>query len=244
MHDLETFSLSDMVACGMSIRQLAEDCDTLEEAANRFVDFIYENFRDGETGERNCVLVRFFQTVPYRDLDPELKAFARGVMGNPEFVKDDTRRLTLLATRGDEAAWNSRFTSMEHRAIPLPSPEIVRQFPMIAQLISQFGIEIESLFRRDQAMFLESMGSNYNVFHVPQARGSEVIPAQAEFIERYGVESVLGFGGLLPDGELFAFILFSRAPVSRDTADAFSTVSLSAKLAVLPFIERGAVFES
>ena len=59
----------------------------------------------------------------------------------------------------------------------------------------------------------------------------------------YGVKSALGFGGMLPSGGLFAVILFSRAPISRETAALFQTVALNAKLAVLPFA-AGPIFRS
>ena len=40
---------------------------------------------------------------------------------------------------------------------------------------------------------------------------------------------------MLPSGDLFAVVLFSRTPISRETATLFQTVALSVKLAVLPF---------
>lgn len=61
------------------------------------------------------------------------------------------------------------------------------------------------------------------------------MPAQEGFVLPYGVRSVLGFGGLLPGGDLFVVILFSRVPISREVADLFRPLALSAKLAVLPF---------
>jgi hypothetical protein len=75
----------------------------------------------------------------------------------------------------------------------------------------------------------------FNVFHVPNAVGSPYIPAQKEFVIPYGVQSVLGFGGLLAPGELFATILFSRTPIPRDVADLFKSLALNVKVAMLPF---------
>jgi hypothetical protein len=66
----------------------------------------------------------------------------------------------------------------------------------------------------------------------PQA--TEYIPAQ-EFGVPYCVRSVVGFGGFLPPGELFAVVLFSRVPVSRDTAALFRALALRVRLAFLPF---------
>ena len=57
----------------------------------------------------------------------------------------------------------------------------------------------------------------------------------------FGIESGLGFGGVLPTGDLFAVCLFSRVPISRTTAELFRPLALHVKLAVLPF-DGGPVF--
>jgi hypothetical protein len=58
----------------------------------------------------------------------------------------------------------------------------------------------------------------------------------------FGIRSVVGFGGLLPDGELIATLLFSRVPVAPETAQMFATIALSVELAALPHVD-GATFE-
>jgi len=52
---------------------------------------------------------------------------------------------------------------------------------------------------------------------------------------------VLGFGGLLPSGNLFAIILFLKVQIPHSTAQMFSTLALNVKTALLAF-DRGAVF--
>jgi hypothetical protein len=49
------------------------------------------------------------------------------------------------------------------------------------------------------------------------------------------VRSVLGFGGLLPPGEPFATIIFSRTPIPREVADRFKPLALNVKVALLAF---------
>jgi len=51
----------------------------------------------------------------------------------------------------------------------------------------------------------------------------------------FGIRSVIGFGGMLPSGNLFAVILFTKVPIPRETADLFRPLALSVKLAILPF---------
>ena len=45
---------------------------------------------------------------------------------------------------------------------------------------------------------------------MPEAAGSPYIPAQEDFVQPVGIRSVLGFGGMLPGGDIFVVILFSR----------------------------------
>ncbi|WP_421655982.1 hypothetical protein [Leptothermofonsia sp. ETS-13] len=150
--------------------------------------------------------------------------------------------LTLLATAGDHPDWNNRYRSRGHQAIPLISKELVAQFPMISQFIRQLGLEISTVVQPDPDLVIDLEQKTFNVFHVPEAQGSPFVPAQAGFVIPYGVRSVLGFGGLLPSGNLLAIIMFSKTPISRDTADMFKTLALNAKMALLPF-EGTAVFE-
>jgi hypothetical protein len=80
------------------------------------------------------------------------------------------------------------------------------------------------------------------VFHVDDAVGSPYIPAQAQFVGRYSIRSVVGFGGSLTAGDLFAVILFTRTFVSPATADRFRTIALDVKGCFLPFLE-GPIFD-
>ena len=75
----------------------------------------------------------------------------------------------------------------------------------------------------------------FNVFHVAEAVGSPSIPAQQDFVIPAGIRSCLGFGGMLPRGDLFALIMFSRVSIPYKTAAMFKTLSLSVKSAILPF---------
>ena len=46
---------------------------------------------------------------------------------------------------------------------------------------------------------------------------------------RYGIQSVVGFGGLLINGDLFAVILFTTVRVSSASADRFRTLALDVR---------------
>lgn len=244
-YDLHRFELSDMITLGSELRQLHSDGESMEESSAAIVRYLYEHLQDPSTGEKNCVLVRMFKTHRFGDLEPELQKFARAAATDAEGtvspdLNDDTRCLTLLATAGARGEWNRRGTSAGHQAIPLVTEEVVRQAPMVAQLIQQIGVDIAQVVGKKNAIVLDDDEQNYNVFHVPEAEGSAFVPGQA-FVQESGVRSVLGFGGLFPSGELFAVIIFSRVYIPRETAEMFRTLALGVKLALLPYV-RGQVF--
>jgi hypothetical protein len=175
--------------------------------------------------------------MPFEELQPEQQQFVEGILGqSPQFA--GMKCLTLLASAGVEDEWNSRHQSAGHKALPLPSAESVARSPMIAQLIRQLGVEVTTLLASDQRLMVEMDQHSFNVFYVPDAIGSPYIPAQSEFVEPHGIRSVLGFGGVLPSGELYAMILFTRVPVARQVAELFKTLSLNLKMALLPFVDR------
>ena len=132
----------------------------------------------------------------------------------------------MLGTIGDQEQWNSRARSAGHQAIPLASAEIVSGIPMIARLINQFGIDIGAVMRPDPMLIGDLSKKTFNTFYVPEAAGSPYIPAQDDFVIRYGIKSVLGFGGVLSSGELFAVIMFSKVSISSKTAEIFKQRSL------------------
>ncbi len=240
MFDLSNFCLSDMVQCSAALRRMADGASSMEEAANRMVGFLYRELGNSLTAERSCALVRLFKTHPLMELPPDIQAFARRRLGtHKEFA--EMKCLTLLATAGDLPEWNSRRSSTSYQGIPLAGSEFVAQFPMVAQLLTQFGGEVNWLPSLDPGLLVDLEQRTYNVFYVPEARGSSYVPAQDEFVLRYGIKSVLGIGGLLPSGHPFAIMLFSKVFIPRETADLFRTLAVSVKAALLSF-DSGCVF--
>ena len=94
---------------------------------------------------------------------------------------------------------------------------------MISNLVNQLGLEVTEFLNPSPSMMLDIDQRTYNVFHVPVA---------------LGIKSCIGFGGMLPSGNLLAVIMFCKTPVESVVASMFRTVSLSAKLALLPFEDQ------
>lgn len=235
--DLARFSLHEMLQCKTGLVQAAAGSDTMEDAARAVARYLYDQCGTSGAAERACALVRVYKTHAYGQLPLDLRTFA-DTAGQTGPYRPGVKCLTLLATVGDEPAWNSRRSSRGHQAIPLPSAGIVDQAPMIAQLVKQMGLEVETLINPSPELLRELEGKTFNVFHVTHALNSPFIPAQRDFVVPHRIRSVLGFGGLLRSGDLFAVIMFSRENIPRETADRFRGIALDVKAIFFPFEAR------
>lgn len=238
---LDTFNLNDMIQCGQDVRGMT-DSRSMEAVSQRLTEYLYGALIDAE-GRPACALVRCFKTSPSNSLPAELRSL-HSVHSNSTDNSEpmlETPFLVLLGTKGEDSKWCDRRRSAGHQAIPLQSVEAVGKAPMIAQLFEEMGLRVAEVLAPSDSFLLESEKRAFNVFHVPVALGSRYVPGQS-FVREHGVASVLGFGGLLPTGDLFALILFAKVPITRAVAELFRTVALNAKLALLPFA-RGPIFE-
>ena len=168
MYDLTRFTQSEATECGNALRALGSAASSMETAANNIAQHLYNNVINSETNEKACALIRFYKTHPYGQLASGLQEFACGIMGGaPE--SQDMKCLTMMATAGEHADWNSRSTSSGHRAIPLASADFVGGIPMIAQLVSQFGIEMGSVISPDPNVIGDLAPQTFNTFHIADA---------------------------------------------------------------------------
>ncbi|MFO0775842.1 MAG: PAS domain-containing sensor histidine kinase [Nitrospiraceae bacterium] len=231
--DLADFSVRDMAECGALLRACGRQAGSLQEVVQELTQFLLHRFCAPGTTDPQCVLVRGFVTQPFSRLDPTERALAeKGLGRSPR--SPDMKCLTLMGSSGIQPEWNDRTNSRRYRAIPLVSEQFVGQFPMFSQLLHQFGVKIQPRLRPDSDLLVDWEERTHNVFYVPDAVHSPFVPVQQDFVVRYGVQSVLGFGGVLPSRELCAFVLFSRTRIPAATADFFRTLALGAKLALIP----------
>jgi hypothetical protein len=237
--DLTHFTMSDMTRLARELRDAASGAASMQEVAEREVRLLFDRTRAPGGEQPACALVRFYKTHRLGGLTPPLQAFANGLASGAA-LSPDVKCLTLLATAGIRPEWNAPAGSRGHQAIPLVSEEMVRGAPMISQLITQFGLEVATVLSPQPELMEELGRRSYNVFFVPQAAGSSSIPAQ-DFVARENIASVLGIGGMLPSGDLYSIVLFSRVSIPPDVAEMFKTVALNVKLSILPF-ETGQVF--
>ncbi|MDR4509913.1 MAG: hypothetical protein MRJ65_17040 [Candidatus Brocadiaceae bacterium] len=237
MYDFTKFTLQDMTNIGEALQQLEFKAKNINELTNMMTQYFFDHFIDKQTGKKSCALVRFFMTYPYNSLDIELRNSAdKMLQGQP--APQEMKCLVLLATTGIQPEWNSTIHSKDHRVLPLPSEEMLKRNLMVNEFIYQFGMDISQVLHPDPKIAIELEGKIFNVYHVPEAIGSPYIPAQDEFVIPFGIKSALGLGGMLPTGNLFALLIFSKTKIPRNTAELFKNIALSARIAVLPFISE------
>jgi hypothetical protein len=230
--DLGDFTLGQMLRCGLDIRKATKMATGMEAAARAIVRHLYEATGANERGEPTCPLVRFYKTHPLEMLTADLRQHVEE--SSPVPLGSATPCLTLLATAGEEPDWNDRRRSEAHRAIPLASAEAVSEAPMISRLLEQFGVNLSTLLDENADESEGSEGRNYDIFYVADAAGSPYIPAQ-DFVRDHAIASVVGFGGVLRTGDMFAVILFSRTPVPVESAQRFKPVALDVRSALFRF---------
>ncbi|MCF6148742.1 MAG: hypothetical protein E3K37_08795 [Candidatus Kuenenia sp.] len=237
MFDLTKFSLQDMSEIGDALQQLELKAKNIDQLSSMMVQYFFENLIDKRTGEKSCILVRFFMTYPYLSLDAELRQLV-DTMSHGQPVPQEMKCLVLLATAGVKPEWNSTAHSKGHRVLPLQSEDMLKKNIMVHQFIDQMGMGISNVLNPDPKLASELEGRIFNVYHVPDALGSPYIPAQEEFVVPYGIKSAMGFGGMLPTGNLFALLIFSKTKIPRNTAALFRSIALNVRMAVLPFVSE------
>lgn len=240
--DLARPDADAVLRCGTTARGAGGGHPTLEAAARGLARCFYDEMETTGPGGpvRACALVRVYKTHPYGTLPADLRRAALALLRPDEHPAPGMRCVALLASAGDEPAWNSRRAAGGHPAIPLPTPDAVARWPMIASLAAGFGLEPADLVEPSPNVVRPRRGRNYGVFHVAEALGSDVIPAQGALVRRHGVRSVIAFGGTLSTGDLFAVVLFCRVPVSSDVAEQFRALALHVKSMLFAFGERDA----
>lgn len=229
---LDTFSIDDLIACRDAFRTFGEDATSLESVAQDITEYLQRALVTA-AGEPACALVRMYKTHELGSLPPALQRYVQRA-GREEDLGDKTRCLTLVGTAGIEEEWNDRWMSHGHQAIPLATAEAVQRSPMIVGLIEQLGLDVASVVDpAEDPMALHHR--DYDVFFVDDALDSPLVPAQDGFVVPYGIRSVIGCGGVLPSGDLFALILFTKLQLSPAVADLFRTLALSVKATVVPY---------
>ena len=233
---LARLDVDDVVALSRGVRTAAASAGSMAEAAQGITEHVRRRLVLDDGSTPACPLVRSYATVRADRLPDELRALAAAQVSAD--LGGRVPCLTLLGTAGTEPAWCDRERSAGHRTIPLVSAaEVDRTVPMVAGLLAQLDVDVDHIVDLQPAEALVLHHRDYGVFHVPEAAGSPLIPAQ-DFVAAYGVRSVVGCGGALPSGELFALVVFSAVPVDERGAALFRTLAYGIKAGLVPHTFR------
>ncbi len=193
-------------------RQMA---GSMEQMADAVVNHLYRTLRDNETGRPQCSLVRLFRSCSVSQLPEE--ALTR----LPENTKSHERAMTLLATRGKDARWNSRHTSVKHKAISM-RPEIIRgNAPLLANLLEAMGIDFENPSLPKEGPE-KGICPPLDLLHANDAMTNPLFPDKTNFVRPYDIKSVVGFGNWLSSRHFFTVFLFFNVHVKEECAAVFN----------------------
>lgn len=119
------YGATSILEVSTALRRLEGATESMEEIASNACNLLRDHFTDKADGISWLPLVRCYVTRRRSQLEPALQDYA--VAAGPDaFAERDVVCLALLATAGEEPAWNQRMESALHRAIPLPSLEVLR----------------------------------------------------------------------------------------------------------------------
>ncbi|MEO8337013.1 MAG: hypothetical protein ABI664_18660 [bacterium] len=124
----------------------------------------------------------------------------------------------------------------------MPDRAALDRMSMMRELFRQFDVTPDG--SSVNALSVEpGAARSFDVFHIEDARGNPHIPEQEAFVRPYGIRSVVGFGGPLRRGDLYAVLLFTKVRVERETAKQLRRLALDVTTRLFQFGDD-AVFDS
>ncbi|MCT4607069.1 MAG: hypothetical protein N4A64_13390 [Marinisporobacter sp.] len=212
--------------------------DSFEDASQFFCERIYDLFRE------NALLVRVFLSVPYQELPEQNKKFVNELLGaKSNLLKQNTQILSLVGTKGDLPEWGSRLNSKGHVGIPLISREFIHDIPMMNRVLQQIGVSFG-----DDIKNPSDNKSFSGLFYVKDSQselddlGRHVIASQ-EFVEKYGVKTVFGFGGAyLNNDNFFTAIIFLKKQVNMGPVENVALSATNFKIATKGYLTSRRIF--
>lgn len=233
--NLSNFTESDIETAVNEAFAQKQTFDSVEEAYQQLTQTLVDLCKNSD--QSDLVLSRVYHSFDYALLPDSLQKVARDVWQDK--IQEDSKLLVLMGTYGQEPAWQDRHTSQGHKAILL-SHETLEDIPMVSQLLQQIGFDVGVLLgKSDHNVSYGGIAGTFGVFYVSPALGSPYIPAQ-DFVEKYNIQSVIGTGVMLPQGDISAYIGFSRVVIEDKTASNIaSLMSLFWQNAYLILEEHG-----
>lgn len=215
MLDFATSTADDFSSFGRHLWMDLRNIDTHEEIAQQVSERLFREFIDAQ-GNPTVALVRVFRLTDVADLSPAVQN---------KLDKSESRVMALTGTYGIEEDWCRRTESQSHQAIPLSAIAVPQQIPMFQEVLTQLGIDLEQFYATQE--LVASQKGYKGTFHIAHVPGSTVIPAQDQFVQPYGIQSLVGFGGFIGQEQkrsLFLLYVFALVPISSQAAENFNSM--------------------
>lgn len=229
-YDLAAMQPHEVLELGARLRSECTTATSADGVAQRAVAVLFEALHDGAR-DPALALVRLYRTTDCGSLADDLRRAAQRLAPDVELLPT-TRCLALAATRGIRAEWNEPSRATRFRVLPMPTLAVLQRFPIAVRMIAQFGF--------DARRFIDPAGGppdpdprRFRVFHVEDAQLADWLLAQDEFVRPFAIRSILGLGGLLPGGDAFGLLAFSRVRVVPELAQLFGVLAAQLELAFM-----------
>ncbi|KAF0215946.1 MAG: hypothetical protein FD174_3956 [Geobacteraceae bacterium] len=193
---LSDVTCADYEALQAGMGEIA-DCSSVQEAAQRFVDRVYERFCG------SLVLLRLFITVRYDALSQEDRLFVDGrgqATNTSQLIHGATPIFTLLGTRGKRPEWNDRRASAHFRCIPLASTAFIASLSMLSRQFESVGFDLGLIDSWETKVASTGRADRYRgMLYIGDAgidrdgQGRMIVPKQ-DFVAASGIKTTLGFG--------------------------------------------------
>ncbi len=247
MTKISNLEITQIVPFINKVKDSVGNCASLEEAAQRTVDMVYNEYSD------SLVLLRLYATVPFGRLPDFNRNFVTQLAQSNNIssqIRDNTMVLSLMGTRGIFPSWNDRRKSNGHVGIPLASATFIDQVPMMSRLLKEVGLDLSWIERQDSSMIIDAMGRVSGVFYVEDAstaidhKNRKIIAAQ-DFVATHQVKTVFGLaGGYATNPVFITLIAFTREKMAKSQAALFKPLITNFKANTMKLASVNAFFKN
>lgn len=180
-------------ARGLYIRT-RDNLSSFEETAQLISQAIYDHFAP------EIVMVRIFRLTKRADLPPDLATSAN---------RETPQWLVLSGSYGQLKQWQGRRNSANHQLISAENAT-----PMLAAALQQAHIDAGD--RRYPQMPEIQRIEQGHFFYVPDALNDPLIPDQSNFVQPYGIHTVLGVGSTFLSRAAYLMVAFAKVVIERE----------------------------
>ena len=239
---IRELTLTNIFELSQFIKDKCNGLSSLEETVQELMKIFCQTFIT-DKGKSAFALSRYFKSCTYEEIPEDIKIYIQH-QEDKENIQAQNRYLTLIGTAGEVEEWKYRRDSKEHQALPLYDPRIVDNLPMLSALFAQIGFAIPNTEGANKNIIIDREDHDFGIFCVEDATGSTLIPKQAEFVEPFGIKSVIGFGGHYMTDHIYAIIIFSKVEISKERAKLFLSLNPAVKSITLRHAVTGNIFKS